>query len=389
MTGSLTGTVYCADTNLPARGAQITLFHISENSLGGGGYGETDLEGRFSLSHVAEGDYYVFAALPGYVNLVSSFAQQHLMSMTAEEREKLLAQALHVTISAGQTSQISVRLERGAEIDGNVNYDDGSPAIGLRVGYKLKTADSEASGAQAHMMDNTFFAQIGQPMTDDRGHFRILGVPPGKYLVHVMVPTRSSQHAEVNRYTEMIELQNNGDLKVYVGGAFRASKAEVINVDAGAASRDADITIPLSKLHTIRGQVVLKSTGRPPVTANVRLLYADTKEEIRSVLAPDGRFEIFYVPEESYLVRAAAGAEAPPAVDEESNPETIVASTAQRIIWRIPQAGVDSPGVSVQVTGDVENLTIAVPDPRADKKGPTLEIGPEGVGFSSTVNPEQ
>ena len=97
-----------------------------------------------------------------------------------------------------------------------------------------------------------------------------------------------------------------GSMDVYVGGGQRASKAETIKVTTGGASKDADITIPLSRLHTIRGQVLLKSTNQPPSAATVRLLYADTREPARSMVAPNGEFEFHYVPEDSFILRAAA-----------------------------------------------------------------------------------
>src|SRR5579862_2537367 len=91
-TGSLSGTVYCADTNQAARLAEIYLFHISGKAFGSQSRGQTDLEGRFSLHHVEEGDYYVVAVLPGYVNLLGSLTKAHLDAMTDEDRKNLLAQ---------------------------------------------------------------------------------------------------------------------------------------------------------------------------------------------------------------------------------------------------------------------------------------------------------
>jgi len=375
-TGSLSGTVYCADTNEPARLAQVHLFRISDKEFGSQSQGQTDLDGRFALSHVDEGDYYVVAVLPGYVNLLSSLTKSHLDAMTADDRKNLLAQIPSVTVSPDQPAEVSIRLERGAEIDGTVTYDDGSPAIGLRISYNLKSPDTEGGpGAYELMRMEGIYQQNGQPITDDRGHFRILGVPPGEYLVHVTIPTRSSDQEETNQPAMLEGPYRPSELEVYAGGALRASKAQAVEVDAGGAARDADITIPLSKLHTIRGQVQLKSSGQPPASANVQLLYADTREEARSVFAPNGQFEFFYVPEDSFVLRAAAGSQAPPDLDA-LGPEP------QRIVWSFPQAGEGSPELPLLLTGNVDNLTIAVPDPDTRKKGPTMEITQDG-GYTS------
>jgi hypothetical protein len=386
-TGALSGTVYCADTNQPARLADIRLFLISDKEFGSRSFSQTDLEGRFSISHIDEGDYYVVAVLPGYMNLLSSLTKEHLDAMPAEDRKNLLAQIPSVKITADAPAQVSVRLERGAELDGTVTYDDGSPAIGLRVIYRLKTPGEATRGLREGFFENQVDTRNGPPTTDDRGHFRFLGVPPGEYLVHVTVPTRSSEQDDTGPNLSGLGapyLPN--ELDVYAGGALRASKAEAIKVDAGGAARDADITIPLSKLHTIRGQVLLKSSHLPPVSANVQLLYADTHEEAGSVFAPNGQFEFFYVPEDSFILRAAAGAQAPPDF------ESINSGTGpRRIVWSFPQAGEDSPELPLLVTGNVENLTIAVPDPDTKKKGPTLEINRGGEFISvdsSSASPD-
>lgn len=171
--------------------------------------------------------------------------------------------------------------------------------------------------------------------------------------------------------TRMIEEPFN-QMDVYVGADLRASKAETIKVDAGGAKKNADIIIPLSKLHTLRGQVMLKNTGQPPVVANVELLYADTKEIVRTVIAPDGKFEFFYVPEGNFVLRAAAGNDAPPNLDLMGGPNA--ASGLHPIVWSYPQAGEGSPEIQLQVTGDVDDLTIAVPDPVLNKKSPSIEI---------------
>jgi hypothetical protein len=83
--GSLSGTVYCADTNQPARLASIYLIRISESGVGNESRGQTDLDGRFALSHIELGDYYVAAVMPGYVNVLSSLTKPHLDAMTPDE----------------------------------------------------------------------------------------------------------------------------------------------------------------------------------------------------------------------------------------------------------------------------------------------------------------
>jgi hypothetical protein len=371
-TGILTGTVYCADTNLPARLTAIYLVQISENSFGTRSAGISDLEGRFAIGHVREGNYYVVAVLPGYLNFLSSLTKSHLDAMTADERKKLLSQVPGITISADQPAQLSIRLERGGEIDGTVMYDDGSPAIGLRMSFKLKSGHESNGVLPIMMAEEAIYSQTGPPMTDDRGHFRILGVPPGEYIVSASFPAESAEQPKGNRFAEMVGA-SFGAVDVYLGGGLRASKAETIKVTAGE-SRDADITIPLSKLHSIRGHVVLKSTGQPPPAAFVQLIYTDTQEPARSALAPNGEFEIHFVPEGNFILRAAANPEPVPEMsigdDDDEGVGRVVSETAFSFSVN-PTAGKMEGAVEIPllVSGDADRVNIAVPDPPARQKG--------------------
>lgn len=365
-TGTLTGTVYCADTNLPARNAQILLVNTSGNAFDYQGFVMSDLEGRFATKTIRAGDYYVIALLPGYVNLLSTIRKSHLDSLPEEERKKLLAQVPSATISPDQPAQVSIRLERGAEIDGTAMYDDGSPAIALEVDYKSKTPEKEPGSQITEMMYDRVEANIQPIKTDDRGRFRILGIPPGEYLVSVTVPTMSAEAAEKNQIAAMLG-DMIGGLRVYVGGELRANKATSIKVDGGGASNDADITIPLSKLHTVHGQVILKSTGQHPPAAMVQLLYADTKELARMAIAPDGEFEMPWVPEGSFILRAAASPEPLPNLgfgDDEDGGGFGFIYSAKQDVGELPGAA-DLPLI---VAGDIENAIISVPDPPANSQ---------------------
>lgn len=379
-TGTLTGTVYCADTNMPARLASIYLVHISDNSFGSQSYGETDLEGRFAADRIPEGTYYVVAVLPGYLNLLSAVTEEHLDELSDEERKSLLAQIQNVSISANQPAQTSIRLERGAEIDGTVAYDDDSPGIGLRIHYELKSNSPDPTFGIERRFGSTNYSRQGPPMTDDRGHFRIMGMPPGTYLVSTVLPSLAAERPS-NRLTQMIDAETGG-VVVYAGGSLRASKADLIKVEAGGASKDVDITIPLSRLHTVRGQVVVKSTGQAPPNASVALLYSDTREIVRAAMAPDGAFEIYYVPEDKFILEATAIAEPPPKalLDDEYGAGAVSGGFFFSMNPN-PETSGELAEIPVTVTGDVDHLVITVPDP------PTRKRSPSGASDEGSATP--
>ena len=290
-TGSVAGTVYCADTNLPARLATVFLDAYkqdeADNALSGTVQATTDLDGRFIFPHVAEGAYFISVQLPGYVDLRSELLQNRITSKSAEMRKEITSRMTTVKVVANQTADLALRAERGPEIDGTVLYDDGSPAIGLKMMLQPKYDATSPEGDMPFPFPGVTHESL--QATDDHGRFRILGVPPGDYRVAVSVPALSTTQSE-DPIPQLVA-STIGALVVYYGDTLRGSKAKAIHIEPGEKSHSAEITIPLNKLHTVKGHAVLKSTGSPPPTAVLELLYADTRELARSVGSPGTELE--------------------------------------------------------------------------------------------------
>jgi hypothetical protein len=374
-TGTITGTVYCGDTNLPAREATIYLLQIAKDANGSRSAGSTDLEGHFAIHHVHEGTYYVVAQLPGYLNPVANLTESRLQAMTDDERKALESRMSAVTISPGESAEVSLRLERAAEIDGTVLYDDGAPGIGLAVVLKPVSKQSDTPAFEQPVLPvASLMDRLGR-QTDDRGRFRILGVPPGEYLVSASIPTSNSGPDDANPLVEALQSSGIGALIVYAGNTTRASAAKVIKIESGDASKDADITIPLSKLHTVRGHVVLKSTGQAPPAATVNLKYSDTHELARSAVAPNGEFELNYIAEDNYVLAATAASQPIPTfeVDDDQNEGMGVVASGMSASFLIPRPDKleNAAQVPLAVTGDVDNVTISVPDPKPEPRLPS------------------
>jgi hypothetical protein len=393
-TGSITGTVFCGDTNLPARLAEIYLVQVGPGSHGSAGHGSTDLEGRFTVNRVAVGNYFVVAVLPGYLNLLGTLNDTRLDAMTPEERAKVEAGIPSVTVSAKQPAEASIRLDRAAEIDGTVLYDDGSPATSVMVHMRPKPETPESVIEEMGPGLYGDLASLARPLyTDDRGRFRILGVAPGEYLVSATVSISFAEDATSNPFMGPL----SGGLVVYPGGVFRAAKAKSIKVGSGETSADADITIPLSKLHRIRGHVVLKSTGQAPPAAVVELVYADSKEPARMTTVPGGDFEFRYVPEDSYVIEAVANPEPLPNMDGPEADEpgngsggTIISSGFSFSV-RSPSADPETAAeIPLLVTGDVDDVNLTVPDPPAKSKGRSpIVVGKETTDESAPESTPQ
>ena len=236
-TGAVTGTVYCADNKRPARVAGVVLIPESMD-LAGQKSAATDLDGKFVISNVPEGKYYVSAQLRGYLNPLAELSAARLAAMSEDERKEFEAHATTVTVTAKGPAEVALELERAAEIDGTVQYDDGSPAIGLHVSVRPRNAAKPKADTSAANGDDLAVSSIAslfgtlEHSTDDHGRFRILGVAPGEYLVSVLVPTGSAgstpsaPDAPGNPAVTLIQASPSATFPVYSGGDLRASTAK-------------------------------------------------------------------------------------------------------------------------------------------------------------------
>ena len=314
-TGVVIGSISCADTNAPARFALVTL-----NSFPRAGTQKSvdieqktvtttsDLDGHFVVDKVPPGRYMVVGSLTGYLNPLSRFSPEQMKTLTEETRKALTASIPVVDVEADQTAAVTVRLERASEVSGTVLYDDGSPAVGLKM--LLLGKDKDGSFVAVHpdlKGDASSFGLTTQ--TDDRGRYRMIGTPQGEYVVQATLPTgigsaSSLRGGSWNSTSDYAHLGLDMDLKVYSGDVFRKKDGKIIKVGEGEQVDGVDIQIALAGLHTVRGSVTARRDGHPLNFGSVSLLDADDREPERSAqLEPDGSFVFTYVPQGSYVLR--------------------------------------------------------------------------------------
>ncbi|WP_058189018.1 MSCRAMM family protein [Terracidiphilus gabretensis] len=384
--GVITGTIYCADTNTPARLAHVTLLPAT-NQSGQTFMAQSDLEGRFAIGRVPEGTYYVSAKLDGYLDPFPRPGARGLNGMSSDEKKQLDAQAIRVSVAADQTASIAVRLERAAVMEGTVLYDDGSPAIGLQITIHPKQDQVEKKVPEEGVAILMAMTEAFQRVTDDHGHFRALGLAPGEYLVSTMVSTASGAAPPANPIADAVKFSQSGGLTIYYGDTPRKSNAKPVKIEGGESVPGIDITIPLSKLHSIQGQVLLKRTGQPPAMASLQLLYADSHEFARTAVAVNGEFALDYVPEGSYILQASASTDPVPAMDQDTGDLVVSGSLGFFVAtgdFDIPSnfkqdSSAETP---LDVHGEVAAVTIYVPDPAAKKPAtasmpyPTVSVQP-------------
>lgn len=326
-TGQVTGRVFCGDTDLPGRFAGVQLIAEKPDQLGisdpgvtgknpdlakalqvvmgtflkGSGLSAlTGIDGTFSLDKVPPGTYYVVAHLPGYRSPLSQFSQAERMKADAETLKAVQSAAEKIVVQPNQAAHVELRLERGASLDGNIRYDDGSPAPGVTPVLVALEKDGK--------WKELAIAMLPTP-TDDRGHFRLCGLSPGKYAVKAALPT---MQASVGLGASSLAMHMNmGDaLVVFSGGALREKDIKPIEIGPGEAVDGIDVVFPLSGLHAIAGSIVAKTDNHPFNAGTVALLDSETKASLRTaIIAQDGSFRLNYVPDGQHILQVSDAAD--------------------------------------------------------------------------------
>ncbi len=317
---TVTGHIYCADTNAPARLATVALEPVAilewqpvaqsraaapDQQISFIAV-QTGLDGSFLVPDVAPGDYYVVADKPGYISPFASVSSESLSHATAEERQRIMHLLPRVSVQAGLPATVDVRLERGAAISGTVLFDDGTPASGLPV--RVLTREKQGDRQVWTPMRSSPLPMMGGPTTDDQGRYRLAGLVGRDYLVEVDLKLdRFEFGVSVGAGHEggSSSINDVAKLAFYSGGTTRKRDTKPLRLSAGDEAAE-DMTIPLSKLHTISGELTAAHDGHVINKGEIQLLDPDDKTELESakVNRTDNRFYLRFVPEGDYILRA-------------------------------------------------------------------------------------
>jgi hypothetical protein len=314
--GTVTGHVLCSDTQRPARLAEIRLVPVGvtaapaksnpmddDAALGGRlPPVQTDMSGGFTVQNVHAGTYYLRVDYTGYLTPLLGFTRDQLAHPTAEMRQRMASELQTVTVAPHVTTRADATIPRGASISGTVLYDDGSPAAGVNLSLFRRNAKGEFK--DEFQAFSRFYRS-----TDDHGRFHIDSLPADSFVLAanfsisetsittMPMPNGGSGTMQMNIQKVLFSLP------LYSGSALRLRDAAVIKTDAGQETPSVDLTLPLSKLHSVSGTLVTKS-GHTINAGKVALLYADTREELTNVPInrDDNQFHFLYVPEGNYVL---------------------------------------------------------------------------------------
>ncbi|MBK6799516.1 MAG: carboxypeptidase regulatory-like domain-containing protein [Acidobacteria bacterium] len=232
-TASLSGQIKIGGSGFP--GAVVSLMGVAgqpgqANRPGGppqppAGQALTDAEGRYQIGNLIAGSYRISVSAPGYI--LSSSAQT-------------------IQVGEGQAVRsVDMTLAKGSVITGKVTGNGTRPLIGEPV--TLIPVDDTGKPRQMRLPGSAMNSR-----TDDRGIYRIYGLPGGRYQLSVgrgdgRGPGNASSMWQRTFYPDATDPEG----------------AQILALDEGQELTGIDINIASRNTYAIEGRVIDADTGSP------------------------------------------------------------------------------------------------------------------------------
>ena len=310
-TGIISGRVLAADSGRGIKHARVTV-------TGGGGRQSrstsTDEQGHYQITDLMSGSYTITAARAGFVNAIYG-------------QKRPLQSGTPVNLADGQQlSGIDLRIVRGGVITGRIVDEDGEPlARGLVTVQRYQYVNGQRQLVAA-----------GADQSDDRGVYRVFGLPPGDYIVSANAQGLLDMLARgIPALAGLVggtpggpggggvqggrgggffggqgspdDAQPTGYAPTYYPGVISSTEASKVSVGAGQEVTGIDFQVQLVATATVSG--VVAGADSP---STVMLIPTDAggmvrAETLRGNAGWDGLFSIPNVPPGRYTAAARSG----------------------------------------------------------------------------------
>ncbi len=249
---------------------------------------ETDARGRYAIERLEGDDYRVRAFKRGFIGSRSGQPRSavELMLLDGDTADAT------VTLRPGQTADgVDVTMVRGSAITGTIVDEFGEPMQGVAVSaFELRAM----AGRMRAFRVATPTSASGR--TDDRGQYRLFGLPAGTYLVQAaardLLTGTSGYVPQFHPGTPLIDL------------------AAPTRLAADSTATAVDVTLQPAPVRRIRG-TVLDPDGKSARTALMTLKASERSnavqlEPVNAVTDADGTFAFNNVSPGEYVVQATA-----------------------------------------------------------------------------------
>ncbi len=337
--GAIGGVVVSAQSGEPLGGATITLSQTAQGRLSTQSV-KAAPDGAFLFPQLAPGVYGISAKKAGY-------------------RPRALTGGVILSENQGRTG-LEIKLDREPSISGRVEDGDRQPVIGATVtAYALRWVKGRR------------IAMHGPSVTaDDRGRYRLAGLPPGRYVIGAsLVPAPDEQAS--------------GDLDLGTGKSFypsgeRAVDGVALDLRFGQELQEINLRLAPRESYSVSGVVTDAETRGPCNSCTIRALNLDESYSLsmaKSAVAADGSYRVRGLTPGSYRIIA----------EKRSGGRTLVSSRTVQVERRDLTGVHLVSGVLRTLTGRVilESPPPAEPGSAQDKPQIAMEVilGPaDGIG---------
>jgi protocatechuate 3,4-dioxygenase beta subunit len=373
------GRVIYDDTERPARRARLMFVAVA------GARNEytalTDARGEFRIPRVRAGRYLAFVDVPGVLSPVGFVSLGEMRGGGPDMPDLGEGRAFFdfFEVDGKEDVSVTVRARRGATLSGRVTYSDGDPAVNATVNLMRR----DSSGRLEKFLPGINMVSMSGLRTDDRGVYRLTGLPPGEYVVGVSEPV--SHAPDARRYRDddtsgMLEtLTGQQLLLTFHPSSASVKEAAVVKVAAGDERADVDVRIPERELRAVAGVVLSRRERRPVAGARVTIVRRDdpggaAQTSVLNEYDPsalngtttdeEGRWRFTEIPDGPYTVNVKPPAEYEPGYATTNTNAGVTVENMNGVMHRRPRRkrGFAPARRDVEVASDLSDVTVEVGD---------------------------
>ena len=248
----------------------------------------TDIEGRYRLSGLAPGQYQVATMTPNLTAADNASPSSFGFLYFGSSKDIVLA-------AAEEVEDIDLKLVRGGVITGRVTDADNKPVVEEIVALQLVDENGNPSNTRSPAIYNNQMRQ-----TDDRGVYRIYGLPAGRYKV--IVGTDQSAGNDRGYYPQ-----------TFYPDAKESAKASVVELAEGSEATNIDIQVGRrADTYAVSGRVIDSQNGQPISGVRVGYLVASKNQDrfsqflVGSPTGQQGEFRVAGISPGRYGVYASS-----------------------------------------------------------------------------------
>ncbi|HYW71337.1 MAG TPA: carboxypeptidase regulatory-like domain-containing protein [Pyrinomonadaceae bacterium] len=193
----------------------------------------SDADGKYRLSSLVPGQFGISAVAPTFVvpALPNADPTGRMLNLSADEN----------------VEGVDFKLVRGGVITGRVTDADGKPVMDERLTLTPVDETGKPLPLAPQRWPNPFIYN-----TDDRGIYRIWGLPAGRYK------------ASVGDNGSGASLRSGYYARTYHPDTTDVAKAAIIELSEGGEAKNVDITLgPRSRTYTASGRIIDADSGAP------------------------------------------------------------------------------------------------------------------------------